>query len=116
MPEVLSRYLLRLVPRRLDLGPKFPAYYSNCVVNQNYIKMLREVGFSEIVLVPIYGHSYLQRIPLVGPLENLFSDLAARWNFTLYASYCFAFAKSAPVPAAGQSRAGETTDSEAMLV
>ena len=90
MPEVLSRYLLRLVPRRLDLGPKFPAYYSNCVVNQNYIKMLREVGFSEIVLVPIYGHSYLQNIPLIGPLENLFSDLASRWNFTLYASYCFA--------------------------
>lgn len=95
LPETLSRQLMALTSRRLDLEPKFPAYYSNCVVNQKYVDMLKRLGYSEIVLVPIYGHGHFREIPLIRPLEQLFSDLAARWDLTIYASYCFAFAKNA---------------------
>lgn len=80
MPEALTkRILLLLQPHRHDKGyPKFPAYYSYCVVGRKSETMLRGAGFGEFLTIHFYGNDYLKRVPALQRLEDRFSNYAMR--------------------------------------
>lgn len=90
LPEESSDRLLRtFFPHRNDDGtPKFPAHYDWCRATGAQEQKLRDLGFSEAKLIPIYGHSYYRKIPLAQPLVNAAARLANKLDARLWASYC----------------------------
>lgn len=91
MPEAASQRLLRLVfPDRTDEGvPKFPAYYSGCVISDRVRATLREIGFRDVWQVPFYGHRYYRKIPGLRGAHAAFTRYAKRANRTRLASFAF---------------------------
>jgi SAM-dependent methyltransferase len=92
MPTKITEPLLRILqPHRGSR--KFPAHYSYCVVSKKTKKMLYEVGFREVFLLPFYGHDYLKRAPILQSVDDAFSGLARRRGLTLLATLCFAIGR-----------------------
>lgn len=91
MPEAASQRLLRAVfPNRNDEGvPKFPAYYSGCVISGRVREALREIGFSGVWQIPFYGHRYYRKIPGLRTAHARFTALARRRDMTRFAAFAF---------------------------
>lgn len=90
-PEAASQRLLRAVfPNRTDEGvPKFPAYYSGCVISERVRTTLREIGFSGVWQIPFYGHRYYKRIPGLRAAHGRFTDYVKKRGMTRFASFAF---------------------------
>lgn len=93
IPETASRRIVHaLFPNRVDGGgdPKFPALYDHCVSSERKIRqMLAPAGFSEIHIVPFWGHGYLDRIPVAREIDAALNRLAARRDWRLITTYTF---------------------------
>jgi SAM-dependent methyltransferase len=94
LPEQASQRLLRLVFKdRHDAGtPKFPAYYSGCMVSQRITTQLQTIGFSEVQQIPFYGHGYYSKFPGIGAIHRQFSDWVAGLGIRSMASYAYTIA------------------------
>ena len=89
-PEKLSYQMLKILSPRRAISPKFPAYYSACYASpEKMMKMLRSVGYSEVEVIPFYGHFYYEKIPLVKQIHEKFSAIAAHNEWTALASYAY---------------------------
>ncbi|MEO1089133.1 MAG: class I SAM-dependent methyltransferase [Pseudomonadota bacterium] len=91
LPETLSRKILRFFfPRRNDEGiPKFPAFYSYCVVSDRTEKMLREIGFSHSLMMPFWGHNYFDRMPVIRQVDERVHRWAQNHDVKQLASFCY---------------------------
>lgn len=92
LDERLSQSVLKWVFRGEE-KVKFPAHYDWCVVSEVQRRRLLDVGFSEAVLVPFYGHHYYARFPLVRDVHRLLSGVIGSLDLHLMASYCFTIAR-----------------------
>jgi SAM-dependent methyltransferase len=96
MPETISRKILKIfLPHRNDNEyPKFPAYYKYCYSTDNNRKKIKDIGFSEVLIVPFYGHGYyFKKIPLVREIDQLITNFAKNRNFRLLSSFAITIVK-----------------------
>ena len=89
LPERLGQNILNVfVPSRAGGYNKFPAYYSWCRGSTLELsRKIKEVGYSDVSVIPIYGHSYYKRIPIVRELEAAYTRLCMRMEWTFNAPY-----------------------------
>jgi SAM-dependent methyltransferase len=95
IPEMVSQQILRaFFPRRHhDDMPKFPAYYRWCRASTEYMrKKLEPIGYSNVTVIPFYGHAYFVRVPVIRQIDHALSEGARRSNLTLLASYAYVMA------------------------
>jgi len=87
LPERLAHKLLvKYFPHRLT--GKFPAYYSLCRGNVDAIRVaIHSLGYSEATIKAYYGHEYYDRIPGLRQVDGLAAAIAARQDWSWYASY-----------------------------
>jgi SAM-dependent methyltransferase len=93
IPEKASRALVHaLFPNRADDGgdPKFPALYDHCVTSERkQRRMLDPIGFSEVHIMPFWGHGYLDRVPVARELDAALNRLAAAADLRFATTYAF---------------------------
>lgn len=93
IPEKASRALVHaLYPNRADGGsdPKFPALYDHCVTSERKQRgMLDPIGFSEVHIMPFWGHGYLKRVPVAREIDAFANRMAAKLDVRLLSSYAF---------------------------
>lgn len=70
----------------------FPARYSLCYATGRLRRILAEIGFSEIEVIPFYGYDYFESIRIVGATANAISQTAKRKNWRALASYAYCIA------------------------
>jgi SAM-dependent methyltransferase len=89
IPEQLSREILfKFFPDRRTDEPKFPAHYSWCFGNRGKMeRMLRAVGYSDVDIRTFYGHDYFRALPGLREVDNAFSALAAKNDWSSFGSY-----------------------------
>jgi SAM-dependent methyltransferase len=91
IPESLSSRILQVMfPNRRADGndPKFPARYEWCFGSEQRLRrMLEPMGFSEIVVVPFWGHGYLKSVPVAREIDAAFNKLAAKMDWRLVTTY-----------------------------
>ena len=96
VPEWLSdRIVKALYPHRTDHeDPKFPAYYSWCFSSEaRMAPMLRDVGFSESLVVPFYGHAYFEKLPVAREIDEALTKLAIRLDWRALTPYAYILAR-----------------------
>jgi SAM-dependent methyltransferase len=93
LPETVTGPLVRAIyPHRSNDGnaPKFPAYYDYCFGDGRILKpMLDEIGFSEHLVLPFWGHEYFKRIPVVREIDYAFNKLAAKRHWSQFTTYAY---------------------------
>lgn len=72
---------------------KFPALYHNCRSTRSVEQSVRDVGFEHVLFVPIWGHDYYDRVPLVRSVERYACERAAKADARWYSAYCLALAQ-----------------------
>lgn len=95
LPERLSRrFLFAFFPQRRREVPKFPAVYSWCRGSASRMKAkIAALGYSEVTVVPFYGHGYYDPIPGLKQLELLTRRLARAAGLSLIAPYVYVIAR-----------------------
>ena len=95
LPERMSRAVLfAFRPWRRTEKPKFPAYYSWCYGDEKKMaKMLCGIGYSEAKISTFYGHGYFEPIPILREIDSAFSAMAARNDWTTFASFAHVTAR-----------------------
>lgn len=90
LPERLTAWVLKTFAPRRAINPKFPAHYSMCYGNPDYMaKKLTEIGYRKVEIQNFYGHFYYEKIPVLRSVHKWFSDLAAKNNWTSLSSYAY---------------------------
>jgi 2-polyprenyl-3-methyl-5-hydroxy-6-metoxy-1,4-benzoquinol methylase len=95
-PEALTARLLRFFfPGRHDGGyPKFPARYELCVSDLGKIApVLKDCGFSEVLIAPIWGHGYFRHIPILREIDTALQRLAEARDWRGLSTYAFTLAR-----------------------
>jgi SAM-dependent methyltransferase len=72
---------------------KFPAHYDHCRSTLALENEIKQIGYSEVVLVPFWGHTYFHRIGGLRQLDNWLVKKAEERDFRPYSSFCFALAR-----------------------
>jgi hypothetical protein len=52
-------------------------------------RRLEGVGFSEVLVLPFYGHSYYRNFPVIRDIHRGFTALARKMDMRLLASYAY---------------------------
>lgn len=91
MPEIITRSLLNLIDFRRNTNniPKFPAFYSNCVVSPKFATMLYKIGFREVEQIPFWGTKYFDQLPVLGALHSRFTKLVRTHRNTRFAAFSY---------------------------
>jgi hypothetical protein len=55
--------------------------------------MLEEIGFQEVVLIPFYGYSYAERIPVLRGVDHAFTSYVRRRDKRRFSSFAYLFAR-----------------------
>lgn len=95
LPEWLTAPILRAMfpQRNPEEIPKFPAYYSYCYSSEKrFEKLFKDIGYSEYVIFPFYGHDYYRKIPGVRNMGRAVTNLAQRYDWRLLTAYAFLIA------------------------
>lgn len=89
-----ARVLRRFHPRRHDGDiPKFPAYYRLCRSTDGVRRAIQGIGFQDVHIVPIYGHGYFQRIPILREIDAFITDVAKARDYRPLSSYALTLAR-----------------------
>lgn len=96
IPEWLSQKIVKLLyPHRTDAeDPKFPAHYDWCYSSESKVApMLKEVGFSETLILPFYGHEYFESLPVIREMDEAMTRLAMRFDWRTLTPYAYILAR-----------------------
>jgi SAM-dependent methyltransferase len=96
MPESLTARVLRFFfPFRHDGGyPKFPARYEMCFTIPSKVEpILKECGFSQVLIAPFWRHGYFRHIPLLRELDAALSHWAEKKDWRAFTSYAYMLAR-----------------------
>lgn len=91
-PETAKKIVNRFFPNRADDGdnPVFPAHYDWCYGSEAKLRrMLDPIGFSEISVVPFWGHRYLDRVPVAREIDHVANRAFAALDLRLFTTYAF---------------------------
>jgi SAM-dependent methyltransferase len=87
-PERVSHQLQEtFAPRR---NPKFPAYYSWCRSTPALGRELLRIGFSDVIVLPFYGHAYYRSIPFLNEMNRRWTELARAKDWRSTSSFAYA--------------------------
>ena len=93
IPESVSSAIVRrLFPDRHEEGdnPKFPAFYDLCLGDEKKVApVLREIGFSEVMVVPFWGYSYFWKIPGLKQVDAAFTKLSRERDWRSLTSFAY---------------------------
>ena len=92
IPEAVSSKIVELLyPHRTPTeAPKFPAYYDWCYSSERkMLPMLKEAGFSEVEIVPFYGHEYFARLPIIREMDEMLTRLAIKRDWRALTAYAY---------------------------
>jgi SAM-dependent methyltransferase len=93
VPSRLSAAILHIFGARLTDAeapyPKFPARYSWCRATARIAGQLQTIGFSEISIVPFYGHGYFRKLPLIREADDWLAKMAKARGARLLSSYAY---------------------------
>jgi SAM-dependent methyltransferase len=92
IPDQLAKRIAEMLDRGRsdDTVPVFPARYSWSYSIERWLRpMLKEIGYSEVKIVPFYGHRYYQRFPIVRDVHAWFTGLARRHDWRIFSSYTY---------------------------
>lgn len=90
--DVAKKIVKTLFPARSDEGdnPVFPPHYDWCYGSEVKMRrMLDPIGFSEAMVMPFWGHHYLDRIPVAREIDNALNRLSARLDWRLFTTYAY---------------------------
>ena len=71
---------------------KFPAYYSLCRTSRAVESRIQALGFSKVMIFPIYGHGYYQKIPFIHKTQMMFANFCRKNDIRFFSAYCFTVA------------------------
>lgn len=93
--DVAAKIVKALYRNRTDdADPVFPARYSWTFASEKKMKpMLDAIGYSEVQVLPFYGHGYFEPFPVVRDIHNAFTEVARRADWRLLASYAYIAAR-----------------------
>jgi SAM-dependent methyltransferase len=77
---------------RSDEGdnPVFPPVYSWCYGSETKLRtMLEPIGYSEIAVLPFWGHRYLDRIPVAREIDHAFNKACAKADIRAMTTYAY---------------------------
>ena len=91
LPDKLAASIVKALfaNRTDDEDPVFPARYSWCFTDERLTRMLTDIGYREVVVMPFYGHSYYQSFPLVRDVNAWVTKLARRNDWRAISSYAY---------------------------
>jgi SAM-dependent methyltransferase len=89
--DVAAKIVKTLYRNRTDEeDPVFPARYSWTYASERKMKpMLDAIGYSEVRVLPFYGHSYFERFPVVRDIHKAFTRMARQGDWQPIASYAY---------------------------
>jgi 2-polyprenyl-3-methyl-5-hydroxy-6-metoxy-1,4-benzoquinol methylase len=95
LPDTLSSKVLQFFfkHRNIDETPKFPAHYSLCYATEKNRKRIQKAGFSDVKIIPFYGHGYYQKIPIVRNISGSVSKYLERKQNRTFSSYAYTIVK-----------------------
>jgi SAM-dependent methyltransferase len=89
-PETAKKIVHRFFPNRADDGdnPVFPAHYDWCYGSEAKLRrMLDPIGYSEVAVLPFWGHRYLDRVPVARELDHLANRTCAALDIRTFTTY-----------------------------
>jgi SAM-dependent methyltransferase len=89
-PETAKTIVERFFPNRAEDGdnPVFPAHYDWCYGSETKLRrMLDPIGFSEVAVLPFWGHRYLDRVPVAREIDHLANRAAAALDIRSVTTY-----------------------------
>jgi len=96
IPEAVSSRVVKLLyPHRTDDSePKFPAHYDWAFSDERKLRpMLEGVGFSDVHIVPFYGHDYFAKLPVLREADEMLTRLAIRRDWRSLTAYAYIVAR-----------------------
>lgn len=93
--DVAHKIVKALYKNRTDEeDPVFPARYSWTFASERKMKpMLNAIGYSEVEILPFYGHGYFEPFPIVRDIHDRFTAFARRHDWRMVASYAYIAAR-----------------------
>jgi SAM-dependent methyltransferase len=93
--DFAAKIVKKLYSNRTDEeDPVFPARYSWTFASEQKMKpMLEAIGYSEVQVLPFYGHGYFERFPVIRDIHDRFTELARKRDWRLIASYAYIAAR-----------------------
>jgi SAM-dependent methyltransferase len=98
MPDGLSSAILSSLfysseIRKLSQGhPKFPAYYSGCVISGRVKNRIKALGFRRVHQLAFYGHGYYEKMPVLRDVHKVMSEVCAKADINILSAYSYTFA------------------------
>ena len=96
LPDDVAAKIVKLLYRNRtdDEDPVFPARYSLTFASERKMKpMLSAIGYSEVQVLPFYGHGYFERFPVIRNAHNAFTEMARKGDWRTVASYAYIAAR-----------------------
>jgi SAM-dependent methyltransferase len=94
VPDSFSSFILRLSRRAtIDTIPKFHATYELCYSSRRTAMLIKNIGFSEVVIFPFYHHEYFKTFPVLRFFDDAISTLAQARDIRLLSSYAYTVVK-----------------------
>ena len=96
LPDDVAAKIVKLLYRNRtdEEDPVFPARYSWTFASERKMKpMLQSIGYSEVQILPFYGHGYFERFPVIRDIHDRFTDLAKANDWRTLASYAYIAAR-----------------------
>lgn len=91
LPDKLAASIVKMLfaNRTDEDDPVFPARYSWCFTDARLNRMLSDIGYREVVVLPFYGHSYYKSFPLVRDVNAWVTRLARRNDWRAISSHAY---------------------------
>jgi SAM-dependent methyltransferase len=91
LPDKLAAAIVKMLfaNRTDDEDPVFPARYSWCFTDNRLQRMLADIGYREVAVLPFYGHDYYESFPVIRDVNAWFTALARRNDWRLLSSHAY---------------------------
>lgn len=96
LPEAISRAILFTFKPKTGSGErtKFPVHYSLCRgTSASMESKIQALGYSEVQVIPFYGHNYYSHIPPLQPFEKFFTSLTMKKNWSFFSTFVYTLAR-----------------------
>ena len=91
LPDKLASTIVKAIykNRTDEKDPVFPARYSWCFTDARLTKMLSQIGYRDVHVLPMYGHGYYKALPFMHGIHMRFAALARRRDWRAFTSFAF---------------------------
>ena len=102
LPNKLSNYLFYIVTNKKQSEiidnkkkvTKFPAIYSYCCSMNWNTRRIKNLGFTDVKVIPIYGHNYFKfRFKTLHKINTMIANFCRKYNLTFFSSFALTIVK-----------------------